>query len=188
MSELVQAILRFLRSLKIWVIVSPWEQAVRVRRGKLVTVLNAGLHVKIPILDVVYVQSTRLRFTSCDRQTLTTLDGKTVTCAAAIGYEIADLEKLYRTAHHAEDTIRQMTRGAIATYLSRTNAAQLELACCSMGVRGLIDLTLFGLTVKEIVVTDLAIVRTYRLIGDYGGAYVTGQPLDTESKDQAASK
>jgi hypothetical protein len=187
MSELVQAILRFLRSFKIWVIVSPWEQAVRVRGGKKVEVLTAGPHFKLPVIDVVYVQSTRLRFTSCDRQTVTTRDGKTVTFASALGYEITNLEKLYRTAHHAEDTIRQMVRGAIAVYLAKHSGA-LELLDIRKGARDMIDLSGYGLLVIDLVITDLAMVRTYRLIGDYAAAYQSGSALDTESKDQAASK
>lgn len=61
MNELFGAIFRFFRQFQIWVVVAPWEQAVRVRLGKHLSVLNAGVHLKLPFADLVYLQSVRLR-------------------------------------------------------------------------------------------------------------------------------
>jgi hypothetical protein len=179
MNQLVEAILRFLRNFKLWVVVSPWEQAVRVRLGKQVSVLDAGIHLRLPLADVVYVQSTRLRFTQTDRQTVTAKDGKTVSVVASIGYEIMDLEKLYRTVHHAEDTIRQMVRGSIAVYLSERYSAQVTAGDIARELSAMCDLSAFGLVTSEVIVTDLVIARTYRLIGDFG-SYQSGTSLNTE--------
>ena len=50
----------------------------------------------------------------------------------------------------------------------------------------LFDLSKYGLRTMGVMITDFAIARTYRLIGDYTGTYQSGSVLDTESKDQAA--
>jgi len=42
---------------KIWVIVQPWEQGLRVRLGKHIKLVNGGLYFKIPYIDSYYIQS-----------------------------------------------------------------------------------------------------------------------------------
>lgn len=44
-----------------WVIVQPWEKGIHVRMGKRVKVLNEGIHLRIPFIDQVNIQTTRLR-------------------------------------------------------------------------------------------------------------------------------
>lgn len=188
MSELVQAILRFLRNFKLWVMVSPWEQAIRVRMGKRVFLLGAGPHLRLPLIDVIYVQTTRLRFTQTDRQTVTTRNGVTVSFACSIGYEIRDLEKLYRTLHHAEDTIRQIVRGAAAGFIMQQyRISEVKSYAIEEAILGECELDNFGLKTIQVLLTDFAIARTYRLIGDYAGAYAHGSALDTESKEGKAT-
>ncbi len=185
MNQLVEAILRFLRNFKLWVIVSPWEQAVRVRLGKTVHVLETGPHLRLPLIDVIYVQSTRLRFTTLDRQTITTKDRIVVTVAGSVGYEIVNLERLYRTVHHAEDTIRQIARGAVAEFLGQQDAAGLTVEKLSEKISESCDLSMYGLKTVQVIITDFATVRTYRLIGDYAAGYQNGSALSTESQEKS---
>ena len=55
-----------------WVIVAPWEQGLRVRAGKHVLLLKPGLHVRIPYIDQVFIQSSRLRIVHLAMQTVLT--------------------------------------------------------------------------------------------------------------------
>lgn len=160
---------------------APWEQGIRVRAGKYLKFLGAGMHFKLPILDNFYVQTTRLRISSTGRQTTTTKDGKTITFSAAIGYQIDDLMTLYRSLHHAESTIQNLIRGALSDYISTHTAAE-----CSPGTLGelarteiLGRLQSFGLGNVSVYLTEFSTVKTYRLIGDYG-AYSGGSELSTD--------
>jgi len=84
------------RSLFIWwVIITPWEQVLRVRLGKHLKLLEEGIHLKIPGIDYIFRQSTRMRVGLLPTQTLTTEDNKTLTIRGMIVYSIADLELLY---------------------------------------------------------------------------------------------
>lgn len=159
------------RLLAWWVIVTPWEEALRVRRGKDVRRLAAGVHFKVPIVDIVYKQSVRLRSVTLPVQTITTKDGKTVTLAATMSYSIRDLRRLYETLHHAEDTVRNLCLAAIASYVQTADST----ACSpeSIGATAMATLRLddYGVRCEAVQLTDFAFVRTHRLIMDqkWGG-------------------
>lgn len=178
MQSLVDLIRSFFRGVRPWVVISPWEQGLRVRLGKHVRVLGAGVHLRIPGLDVVHIQSVRRRISTIGTQTLTTTDDRTITVAGSLGYEIADIEKLYRGLHHAEDTLQQLGRRAIAKYVTIHQLSD----CTPRQLEGLADELAFeeyGLHNPELAITDFAVVKTYRLIGDRQyGTY--GTALSTE--------
>jgi regulator of protease activity HflC (stomatin/prohibitin superfamily) len=176
--SLVDLIRGFFRGVRPWVVVAPWEQCLRVRLGKHVAVLEAGFHLRLPIIDAIYVQSIRRRVSSIGKQTITTKDDRTVTLGASLGYEITDVEQLYRGLHHAEDTLQQLARQHIAQYvathdLANCTPADLEALASEMEIEG------YGLANPELAITDFAVVRTYRLIGDHQySAY--GDSLSTQ--------
>src|SRR6267154_2769131 len=90
-SAFIDLLLKFWALLIWWVVVEPWEKALRVRLGKRVVEFGPGIHFRFPYIDVIYRNSTRLHFTSLDPQTVTSQDGKTITFAGVFGYVIEDL-------------------------------------------------------------------------------------------------
>lgn len=181
MNELLSALRQFLQGLRLWLTVAPWEQALRVRLGKHVTLLRAGVHLKIPLVDVIYVQSVRARVSDFGRQTVTTSDGKAITFAGAVGYEIADLLLLYQSLHHAEDTLRNLARAAIADHVSRSPACEcapdVVVERATQKTAG--QFAQYGLGGVCLYITEFALVRTYRVIGDYSGGFY-GTALATD--------
>jgi hypothetical protein len=149
-----------------WVSVSPWEQALRVRLGKHVCRLEPGPHLRIPFVDVVFVQSVRLRVASMGMQTVMTKDRKALSVGAAVGYAIENIEQLYQTLHHAQDTITNLAELAIAEAVANRNADELTPKLLSEAATASIGLRDFGLSSVSVRVTDFAFVRTYRLISD----------------------
>lgn len=180
MQSFVDLIRGFFRGVRPWVVVAPWEQCLRVRLGKHVRVLKAGFHLRIPVIDIVFLQSIRRRVSSTGKQTLTTTDNHTVTIGSALGYEIADVEATYRGLHHAEDTLQQIARQTIAKYVTMHTLAECAPAQLEGLARELDTLKEYGLAHPELAITDFAVVKTYRLIGDqqygnYGDALSTQQ-------------
>lgn len=169
--------------LRWWVVVAPWEQAVRVRMGKHVAVLRAGVHLRVPFVDRVFRQSIRRRFSSIPTQTVTTRDGKTVTVSGTMGYAIADIGKLYDTLHHAEDTITSEGQGVIARFVARNDFADCLPTAIEAHVADALDLGRYGLDGAEFFVTDFAAVRTYRLIQGQPHDWAHGQALNTTDED-----
>jgi regulator of protease activity HflC (stomatin/prohibitin superfamily) len=186
MDQIVSLIRQFIDLFRFWIIVSPWEQAVRVRLGKHVKVLHSGIHFRLSILDSVFLQSTRQRVCTTDRQTLTTSDAKTVTITASVGYSIENIYTLYNTLHHADDTIRNIVRSRIASTISRTRSDELScLEALSRNISKDVSLAQFGLSEVVVYVIEIALVKTYRLIGDYAQSYVNGTSLSTEKATEA---
>lgn len=154
-----------------WVMVAPWEQALRVRAGKHVRRLQPGVHLRVPFLDTVYVQSVRLRVAHLSIQNVMTRDRKALTTAGAIGYAVADIEQLYQRLHHAQDTLANLAAMAIAATAAQMDADTLTPDSLAEAATARLHFEAYGLTDVSLRVTDFAFVRTYRLISDvrWGG-------------------
>lgn len=166
-----------------WIVVVPWEQGVRVRLGKHRKLLGPGVHMRIPLVDKVFIQSTRTRYSSIPSQTLTTLDRKVVTISGLIAYGIVDLETLYNTLDHGEVAVESMAQGVISeavgnTYLSHLDVAEVHKLLLDM------DLSRYGLSVVDASITDVVCPpKTYRLItGPLGREFFSTDQLDTQTE------
>lgn len=179
--SIVQQLQQVFRSLfQWWVVIAPWQQGVRVRAGKHVKLLRPGIHLKLPIIDVVYMQPIRLRAHYVKEQTLTTSDGKTITLASALQYEIDDLLLMYRTLHNAHDTIEQQTQSIVAGYIHRRKLSEITPVELEEFVAESLDLERYGLCVRAFHLTNFAISRAYRFIsGEIGSFTGYDQRLET---------
>ena len=146
------------------VVIAPWEQAVRVRLGKYVVVLKAGIHLRIPFFDRIYRQSIRRRITLIGMQTLTTKDGVAVTVSGAVGFEIVDLLKLYQTLHDADDTIAFETLGMISDFIISHDLDECRAEDVKASVENKMNLEDYGLGKQEFFLTGFAVVKTFRLL------------------------
>lgn len=179
MSGVLDYISRLLGGLAFWVVVLPWQQALRVRAGRHVSLLKQGIYLKLPVLDVIQVESVRRRSSMVPTQTLSTANGVTVTVSAVVQYSIRDLELLYRGLHHAEDTIAQMAQGVIAEEVFRQQRQDIDPGHLRELLTGKIAEALapYGLGDVELHITDFAFVRAIRLVQDQ--RWFHGQALDT---------
>lgn len=151
-----------------WVMVAPWEQALRVRAGRHVQQLQPGVHLRIPFLDTVHVQSVRMRLATMSMQTVMTRDRRALTVAGALGYAVGDIVRLYQTLHHAEDTLTNLSMTAVADCAAAELADDLNPAKLAQLTAAAIasTFTTYGLLDVSIRITDFAFLRTYRLISD----------------------
>lgn len=181
MSEFLTALGRFCARLTIWVAVAPWERGLRVRAGKHVKQLQPGVHWRVPFLDVVYVQSVRLRSSWLNSQTLMTADGHVATVGATVSYAIEDIYKLYNRMHHAEDTITNWVACAIAAHVGTERKAFISAEAIGEAATRLVSerLESCGLSQVRVQITDLAFTRAYRLIQDTRGAHSNNDILRT---------
>lgn len=147
-----------------WFIVLPWEQSVRVRFGKQLRVFEAGTHWRIPFFDKVYIQNTRRRMTIVQEQSLSTLDGKSVTLACALGYRLVNILQLYQSIHNGEQTIELIVNRLVTEFVISRRIAECTAEALTKAVVEKLDLRPFGLADPEFFLTDFVVVRTYRLI------------------------
>lgn len=163
--EYIGQILNFIQKLFIWwVTVLPWERGVHVRMGKRVKILSGGMHFRIPLLDRVYVQTTRLRVMQGYPQTITAKDGKTITIVMAVGYTITDVVRLYQEMFHPEQSLANMVQGAVADFVSTHTLEECLLPEIEENVKSAMLSGDYGLSFEYVKVTGFAVVKTYRLI------------------------
>ncbi len=148
-----------------WVfVVVPWQQAIRVRMGKTITVLEPGIHFQVPFIDRVYIQNIRERVAATTSQALTTRDGVTITLCAALRFEIVDIRPMYTRLHQASETICQIVEGFFSEYIITHDASECTPEKVLAFVKGKTDLSKFGLNLTGLFLTDFVKVKTYRLI------------------------
>lgn len=156
---------------KFWIIVQPWEQAVRTRFGKNKKILYGDTHFRIPFMDAFYVQCTRLRVANMPMQNLTTKDFKTITLNGSIGYSITNIGTLYDTMYEPESTITGIAMGAIADYIYSHTSLEINTDEVEKAVLINLNLTKYGISVSYYKLINFAVVRTYRLIQDQSQIY-----------------
>jgi hypothetical protein len=163
-----------------WVIVAPWEQALRVRGGRHVRTLGPGIYLRIPFIDMVYRQTVRRRVCTLPTQTMTTRDRKTITLGATVGYVIADIRLLYNTLHDAEATLINIAAQTIAEAVSTRDLLELTPATVAQLASDRLSFDRFGLSECSVQITDWAVIRAYRLISD--ARWCQSSALDVHTK------
>lgn len=187
LNSLITLIQQFFEAFIWWTVIQPWEQGLRVRLGRHPILLQPGFHWKIPYADAIYRQAIRRRYSLFGPQTVTTLDGATLTVSGTVGYSIRDLLDLYDRLHHAEDAIASLAMGAISDYVSTHPLSECSPAAIGTACKEDMGLRKFGLLVHQFTLTTYARVRTYRLITDPQTSGMWGDALNTNKKDGPSS-
>lgn len=180
--NLLNSIAEFLsKLLNWWFTVMPWEQAIHVRRGKYPKTKGPGFYWKIPFVDQVFLQTTRMRMIDVPMQTMSTKDGSTATIKSCVGYSISDINKLYETLYHPEMTLSSMVMAKIGEYIRDTDVKDIVPANIEQAANDLISSKDYGLKDVTIKITTFAIVKTFRLMQDGSGLYenLNMQPTTT---------
>jgi len=157
-----------------WFIVAPWERALRVRLGSRIKEFGPGMHFRVPYADVLYRQAIRLHFVSIDPQTVTTIDGHTLTFAGVFGYTIENLLELYQTIQSPVTTLQALVSGALSQFISTHPMSECAPDDVEQAVVNDLDIATYGLANPQLSLTTYARVKTYRLIMDRHEIYSTG--------------
>jgi len=161
--DLLEYIFNFI---KIWIIVQPWEQGIRVRKGNKIKKLSKGIFFRIPYFDSIYIQESRLRMVQMSMQTLTTKDRQTVTINSCLGYSMADIEKLFNTLCHPEGTISNIAMSVTSELIFNTDLSNINPKEVELAVLKELNKNDYGLKFEYFKITNFAAVKTFRLIQD----------------------
>lgn len=164
MTLIISRLLEFLKGLRLWIIVLPWETAIVVRVGRRTRKLESGIHLCTPILDKVYTQNKRLRVVNVPTQTLSSKNGKTFVVGGTLSYRIIDLEVLLNCLQQPEDGLNEIVQERVAQYITSIDDPSVE--GLTSKVNNDLNVLSYGLTELRYYVTDYAHVRTLRLIMD----------------------
>lgn len=150
------------------IIIRDYEEAVLLRFGKFKTVLKPGMHFKIPMFDEVIDQHVVVTTLSLDAQSLYTKDKQNIVVKAVIKYKISDVKVFLLEIYDAQDALSDMSQGIIKNVImsmSMDECTDSELDnTLTKKVR--VEARKWGVEVQQVTLTDLAPIRSYRLIND----------------------
>lgn len=181
---MINTLLTVVSKLFCWLItIAPWEQGLRIRAGKHVMVLRAGVHAVIPFVDRVTRVSIRRRISTIRPVTLTTLDGKSITLSGFLGYYVRDIQVLFNTLSNAEDTIEAEVLNYVSQYVASHTFVDCLPNLIEQSVSPQINLNQYGLGDASFTISNFAAVKTLRLItGDLTTWGKSNAKLETDGQ------
>jgi len=187
--EWLSSLLRGLaKPLKWWIVIATWERGLRVRLGKTSTALEPGIHLRIPWLDRIYVQSVRLRTLSTEKINAMSKDGKNVSISVAVHFTIKDVKRLYDSLSTPSYTILATVAEHLISNASEIEARRLTAEKLEAALDEWEDWKRWGIGELTLSVTGFSVCRAYRLLqNEYqGGAGLWC--LDGEDREGAGER
>lgn len=164
MDQLFRWLAELFQGARFWLIVLPWERAVRIRLGKRTALLGPGCHLRLPFLDDVRIVNNRLRIAQVPCSTVSTKDGKTITLAATLGFRITDPLVAMLTLMQPEVSSAAFAQSVIAGFLLERRLEEVKLPELEAHALAAIAHFAPGMRVEFLRVVDFAVVKTFRLM------------------------
>jgi regulator of protease activity HflC (stomatin/prohibitin superfamily) len=164
--KLLDFLINFIEDALPVTVVNQWERGVYLRFGKLQRTVGAGLVFKIPFVDKILKTEVITQTVNLQPQTLTTLDEKSIVLKSIIRYHVHDVKKFLLSVMHASDVLVDTTQGIIRDTVEATNWEDLYEVNEPLKKQVSSVVQDWGITIEKVTFTDLAIVRTYRIMGD----------------------
>lgn len=164
--KLIQMIQQFGKDLLPFVIVEEWNGAVMLRFGIYKNTLSSGIHFKIPFFDSIIECPIITQSVNLPAQTLTTLDEHGIVLKAIIRYKVFDVRKFLLGVMHANDVLIDTTQGIIRDIVEVTKWPDLVDVNYTITAEVKEFVEKWGIEIEAITITDLGIVKTYRILGE----------------------
>ena len=168
LDKLVDLIVRFGMDMLPFVIVEQWNGSVQLRFGKFIKVLYPGIHFKIPFFDSVIETPVITQSVNLPSQTLTTLDDESIVLKSIIRYKVSNIQTYLLSVMHANDVLIDTTQGIIRDVVERTTWNNLVDVNETITNEVKEYVVRWGIEVEAVTITDLGIVKSFRIFGDEG--------------------
>lgn len=164
--KVLEFISRFWKDLLPFVIIEQWNSALHLRFGIFRRTLRPGIYFKIPFLDSIIETAVITQSVNLPAQTLTTLDEQGIVLKAIIRYKVSDVKKYLLSVMHANDVLIDTTQGIIRDIVEITNWEDLVDVNRKLTTEVKTYVKRWGIEIEAITITDLGIVKTFRILGD----------------------
>ena len=150
------------------IIIRDYEEAVLLRFGKFKSVLKPGMHIKIPLFDEVIDQHVVVTTLSLDAQSLYTLDKQNIVVKGLIKYKIADVKTFLLEVYDAQDALSDMPQSIIKNIIMSMTLEECtdQELDNTLTKKVRVEARKWGVEVQQVTLTDLAPIRSFRLIND----------------------
>lgn len=165
LSQIIELVKEFWERIAPYAIVNEYDEAIVLRLGKYKKTLKAGFHWKIPLVDSVNEERISVTTLNVKPQTLTTLDEKTIVVSAVVKYSISDVKTFLINVENAADALNDITQGKIkGIVMSKTWDELKKLRDHELKDKLKNEASDWGIKISFVTITDLAQIRTIRLI------------------------
>ncbi len=166
LDKLVDLLVRFSMDILPFVIVEQWNGAVQLRFGKFIKVLYPGIHFKIPFFDSIIECPVITQSVNLPSQTLTTLDDESIVLKSIIRYRVSNIQTYLLGVMHANDVLIDTTQGMIRDVVELTTWDDLVDVNETITNKVKEYVVKWGIEVEAVTITDLGIVKSFRIFGD----------------------
>lgn len=166
LDKLLDILLQFGTLVAPFAVVKVYEHGVVLRVGRCHRVLEPGFHWKWPFAEDVVDINTVVTTMRLPPQTLTTKDDVSVVVSAIVKYQIVDPTRYLSEIWDAGDVLGDTTMGAVRQAIGGMNYKDLMAESPEKQVIQIVrnEVNQYGFKIFRITFTDLAKVRSYRLI------------------------
>jgi len=165
--KLFELIKTIWNELVFWIIVSEMESACILRFGKFHRVVKGGIYFKMPFADSVYQCFTVTQTTHLNPQTLTTKDDKSVVVKAIVRFHIDNIQDYTLKVWDAHDAIGDTVQGIINNSVKNLDWEEVLDGIEEDATQKAQEiLSEWGIKVEKITLSDLALIKTIRIIGN----------------------
>jgi regulator of protease activity HflC (stomatin/prohibitin superfamily) len=164
--KLVQLIERFGYQMMPYVIIEEWNAGVHLRCGKWIKTLYGGIHFKIPFFDSIIECPVIIQSVNLPSQTLTTLDEQSIVLKSIIRYKVNNVRTYLLSVMHANDVLIDTTQGMIRDVVELTTWDNLVDVNEIITDKVKSYVVKWGIEVEAVTITDLGIVKSFRIFGD----------------------
>jgi regulator of protease activity HflC (stomatin/prohibitin superfamily) len=147
-------------------IVKQYQQGAWLRFGKLKTIVDPGIHFKIPIFDEIDCYHVLTTAMPLEAQSLTTKDDKEIVVKGVIKYKISDLSKFFTDVYDAVDAISDVSMGIIRNVIAKKTWEECKEETVDNEITKKVrtEAKKWGIEVESVTLSDLSKMRSFRLL------------------------
>lgn len=166
--KLIDLISGWFDQLNPFVIIRQYQNGVYLRNGKFRKVLLPGRHYKLPFIDEIMEQHVVVTTMSLPAQSLYTTDKQNIVVKSMVKYRISDVKVYLLEVFDATDVISDVTQAIIKKLVTSRSLDE----CISHDLDSEITRKVreksksMGVEIQQVTLTDIAPIRSYRLIND----------------------
>lgn len=149
-------------------IIRDYEMGVLLRFGKYSRTVGPGIYPKIPFFDEVINQHVVVTTLSLPPQSLYTKDKQNIVVKGVVKYRISDVKTFLLEVYDAQDAISDMTQSILKNIvMDKTLDECIDPEIDStLTKKARVESKKWGVEIQQVTLTDLAPIRSFRLIND----------------------
>lgn len=166
--KLFELLSQWIKELLPLVIVPQYEDGIILRFGKYYKTMSPGVYFKLPFFDEVLTYHTVMTTLALPSQSLYTSDKQNVVVKGVVKYSIVDVKTFLLEVYDAQDAISDMAQGIIKNIIISKTLEECTHTDIDSNLTKKVrsEIKKWGVDIQQVTLTDVAPIRSIRLIND----------------------